>query len=60
MLKVTLTKSAANATEKQKAAVRGLGLRKLRSSRTLQDTPAIRGMITKVRHLVDVEETDRS
>jgi large subunit ribosomal protein L30 len=34
--------------------VRGLGLRKLNSTRTLEDTPAVRGMITKVAYLVQV------
>ncbi len=56
MLKVTLTKSFNNVTKRQKDTVLGLGLKKIGRSRTLQDTPAIRGMIEKVRHLVDVEE----
>jgi large subunit ribosomal protein L30 len=34
----------------------GLGLGRIRSTRELQDTPSIRGMITRVRHLVSVEE----
>lgn len=40
----------------QEATLKGLGLNKMRRSRTLEDTPAVRGMITKVRHLVRVEE----
>ena len=40
----------------QKATLVGLGLNKLRSSRELEDTPAVRGMIHKVAHLVKVEE----
>jgi large subunit ribosomal protein L30 len=40
----------------QEATLKGLGLNKLRRSRTLEDTPAVRGMITKVRHLLQVEE----
>jgi large subunit ribosomal protein L30 len=38
------------------ATLLGLGLGKVRSTRVLEDTPAVRGMITKVRHLVRVEE----
>jgi large subunit ribosomal protein L30 len=41
---------------KMKETLIGLGLGKVRASRELQDTPAIRGMITRVRHLVRVEE----
>jgi len=37
-----------------RATVKGLGLRKLNSTSTLEDTPAVRGMITKVRYLVQV------
>jgi large subunit ribosomal protein L30 len=55
-LKVTLKKSVIGSTESQRATVRGLGLRKIRSSKVLNNTPAIRGMIKKVIHLVDVEE----
>ncbi|MBM4328550.1 MAG: 50S ribosomal protein L30 [Deltaproteobacteria bacterium] len=56
MIKVTYKKSALSAPKRQQETVRGLGLRKLRQSKVLQDTPAIRGMIRKVSHLVDVEE----
>ena len=55
-LKVTLKKSVIGSTESQRATVRGLGLKKIRSSKVLINTPAIRGMIKKVIHLVDVEE----
>jgi large subunit ribosomal protein L30 len=55
-LKVTLKKSVIGSTESQRATVRGLGLKKIRSSKLLINTPAIRGMIKKVIHLVDVEE----
>jgi len=55
-LKVTLKKSVIGSTESQRATVRGLGLRKIRGSKVLNNTPAIRGMIKKVIHLVDVEE----
>lgn len=53
---VKLKKSTITCTEKQKACVRGLGLRKTGSSRTLENTPAVRGMIKKVIHLLEVKE----
>jgi len=40
----------------QEATLKGLGLNKLRRRRTLEDTPAVRGMIRKVHHLVRVVE----
>ncbi len=40
----------------QEATLKGLGLNKRHRTRTLEDTPAVRGMITKVQHLVRVEE----
>ena len=40
----------------QRATLVGLGLNKMRRSRVLEDTPAVRGMIAKVRHLVQVED----
>ena len=55
-VKVTLVKSTISFKDNQERVVRGLGLRKLNSSVELKDTPAIRGMIHKVRHLVTVEE----
>ncbi len=51
-LTVKLVKSVAGTREDHRATVRGLGLRKLNSSRTLEDTPAVRGMINKVAYLV--------
>jgi large subunit ribosomal protein L30 len=53
---VRLKKSTIGCTEKQKANVRGLGLRKTGTSRTLENTPAVRGMIKKVIHLLDFKE----
>ena len=53
---VTLKKSTISCTEKQKANVRGLGLRKTGTSRTLENTPAVRGMVKKVIHLLNVKE----
>ncbi len=59
MLKVTLKKSKIKATKSQRETIRGLGLHKLNSFRILEDTPAIRGMINKVCHLVAVENVDQ-
>lgn len=53
---VKLKKSPIGCTEKQKASVRGLGLRKMNSSKTLQNTPEVRGMIKKIIHLVEIVE----
>ena len=52
-IKVKLKKSIIGSTEVQKSCVRGLGLRKIRSERELENTPAVRGMIKKVIHLLD-------
>ena len=54
-LKVTLKRSLIGRPENQRQIVRGLGLKKLSQTRELEDTPAIRGMIKKVEHLVEVE-----
>jgi large subunit ribosomal protein L30 len=54
-VKVTQVRSANRRTEDQAATLRGLGLRKIRSSSVLEDTPAVRGMISKVAHLLKVE-----
>jgi large subunit ribosomal protein L30 len=54
-IKVTMTKSAHGILENHKACLRGLGLRRIRHSVQVQDTPAVRGMINKVRHMVQVE-----
>ncbi len=56
MVKITLTKSTIGASPKQRAVVEALGLKKLNKSVELQDTPATRGAIAKVSHLVKVEE----
>ena len=55
-VKVTLKKSINGRLKSHKACVAGLGLRKIRQSRVLEDTPAVRGMINKVAYMVDVEE----
>ncbi len=51
-LTVKLVKSVAGTHQSHRDTVRGLGLRKLGSTRTLEDTPAVRGMINKVDYLV--------
>ena len=53
-LKVKLVRSPIGCQASHRATVRGLGLRKLNSESTLEDTPAVRGMITKVQYLVKV------
>ena len=53
---VTQTGGADGKGPKMKETLIGLGLGRIRSSRELQDTPATRGMITRVRHLVSVTE----
>tara|TARA_Y100000590_G_C15164993_1_gene805064 strand:- start:86 stop:268 length:183 start_codon:yes stop_codon:yes gene_type:complete len=53
---IKLKRSPINCVEKMKATVRGLGLRKVGSTRTLENTPCVRGMIKKVIHLVEVVE----
>ena len=53
-LKVTLIKSPISAKAAHQATVRGLGLKRMRQTRELVDTPAVRGMINKVAHLVRV------
>jgi len=57
-LKVTLKHSTIACSEIQRLNVQGLGLRKLGQSRVLENTPAVRGMVKKVLHLVSVEEVE--
>ena len=57
-LKITQTRSVIGSLEKHKRTVRALGLRRIRDSRVHGDTPQVRGMIHKVRHLVEVEEVE--
>jgi large subunit ribosomal protein L30 len=54
-LKVTQVKSTIGFDRKQGKVVRGLGLRRIRHTIEVPDTPEVRGMIHKVRHLVTVE-----
>lgn len=55
-IRVTLVRSPIGYPEPQKRTVRALGLRRMHQTVEHTDTPAIRGMITKVVHLVQVEE----
>jgi large subunit ribosomal protein L30 len=55
-VKVTLVKSPTGFRNNQATVVKGLGLRRIRHTVELKDTPAVRGMIHKVRHLVEVTE----
>ena len=55
-IKVKLKRSVISCTDKQKACVVGLGLRKIGSIKELENTPAVRGMVKKVIHLVQVLE----
>ena len=57
-LKVTQTKSGIGRSPKQRATLKGLGLTRLGRERILPDTPATRGMIAKVAHLVEWEEVN--
>jgi large subunit ribosomal protein L30 len=55
-LKITLLKSTIGFNKTQAETVRGMGLRRIRHTVELPDTPETRGMILKVRHLVSVAE----
>ncbi len=59
-LKVTLSRSSIGCTERQQATLMGLGLRRIGRSRELENTPAVRGMIKSVLHLIQVEEVASS
>ena len=56
-LRITLRRSLIGEKPKARATVRSLGLRRLNASVEHADTPDIRGMVHRVRHLVEVEET---
>lgn len=56
-LRITWVKSAIGYAEDQKRTIRALGFRRLRQSVEHSDSPSLRGMIQKVRHLVKVEES---
>ena len=58
-LQVTQVKSAIGAKPKQRGTLRALGLGRIGKTNTLPDRPEIRGMISRVPHLIKVEELDR-
>jgi len=55
-VRVTLVKSPIGALKNHKACLTGLGLRRIRHTVEVEDTPSVRGMINKVIHLVEVVE----
>ena len=55
-IKVTLVRSPIGYSKRQKGTVRALGLKRLHQTVTHVDSPAVRGMINRVGHLVEVEE----
>jgi large subunit ribosomal protein L30 len=57
-LKVTLIRSGINRPQPQKLTIKGLGLTRMNKSVVLTDSPAVRGMIRKVSHLVRVEPAE--
>ncbi|MDA0261908.1 MAG: 50S ribosomal protein L30 [Proteobacteria bacterium] len=57
-VKVTQIHSPIGRPAKQRQTLVGLGLNKMHRSRILEDTPAVRGMINKVKHLVVVEQVE--
>jgi large subunit ribosomal protein L30 len=54
-LRITLVRSVIGHPRDQRVVVRALGLRRIRQTVTRQDTPVLRGMLTRVAHLVRVE-----
>lgn len=57
-VRVTQIRSPIGRKADQRATLIGLGLNKIRRTSELEDTPAVRGMIDKVRHLLRVEDED--
>jgi large subunit ribosomal protein L30 len=55
-LKIKLIKSPIGRIEKHKLCVKGLGFRKLHQTVTLKDTPSVRGMVNKIRDMVEIVE----
>ena len=55
MLKVTLRRSEIGTSPRQRLTLRGLGLKRIGRSVIVKDSPAVRGMIAKVAHLVTTE-----
>ena len=58
-IRVTQIGSPIGRPQDQRKTLIGLGLNKINSSRVLEDTPSVRGMINKIKHLVQVDEENR-
>ena len=56
MIKVTLVKSVSNETKTVKATVQALGLKKIGSTKTFEETPAVMGQLKKVGYLLKIEK----
>ncbi|MCF7822278.1 MAG: 50S ribosomal protein L30 [Mariprofundaceae bacterium] len=56
VIRVRQIKSAIGYSKDQKATLTGLGFRRLNQTVELEDTPSVRGMVNKVRHLVRIED----
>jgi large subunit ribosomal protein L30 len=59
-LRITLLKSAIGYSVKHKATLRALGFHRLHQTIEQADTPSLRGMLSKVNHLVKIEEVEQS
>ena len=57
-IKVTLVRSAIGPQPKHRECVRGLGLKRMHQTVTLEDTPSVRGMANKIDYMVRVEEAE--
>lgn len=57
-LRLKYVKSAIGYSKKQKETIRALGFRRLNETVEQKDTPIVRGMVNKVRHLLEVEEVE--
>ena len=57
-VKVTQVGSPIGRQKYQRDTLKGLGLNKMHKTRELEDTPSVRGMINKVKHLITVEEAN--
>jgi large subunit ribosomal protein L30 len=56
-LKVTQTKSGIDSPGRQRRTLEALGIRRMHQTVQVDDSPAVRGMLEKVRHLVEVDES---
>lgn len=57
MLKVKLVRSKIGCSPNQRSVLESLGLQKIRQEKSHEDSPVIRGMVAKVKHLVEVTES---